>query len=167
MQTTKRSYPEGDLASTLLGFVGRDHVGLTGIEADFDRELGGMPGTIYFERDSIGNRIALGRERIGQKPKPGGDIRLTIDRYIQRLVEGELETQIAKTGALGGIDHRHGPEDGRSPGDGEPPGLQALAARPQQDANQALFRNRAVTDVYEPGSCSRRSRRRWRSTWAW
>jgi stage V sporulation protein D (sporulation-specific penicillin-binding protein) len=68
VQTTERFYPEGDLASTLLGFVGRDHTGLTGVEADFDRELGGTPGTIYFERDSIGNRIALGLERIGKKP---------------------------------------------------------------------------------------------------
>jgi stage V sporulation protein D (sporulation-specific penicillin-binding protein) len=98
VQTTKRSYPEGDLASPLLGFVGRDHVGLTGVERDFDRELGGIPGTVYFERDSIGNRISLGAERVGQKPKPGGDIKLTIDRYIQRLIEGELDTQIAKTG---------------------------------------------------------------------
>ncbi|HET6616156.1 MAG TPA: hypothetical protein VFH62_09740, partial [Dehalococcoidia bacterium] len=52
--TTRRFYPEGDLASTLIGFVGKDHSGLTGIEADFDIELGGTPGTIYFERDSIG-----------------------------------------------------------------------------------------------------------------
>jgi cell division protein FtsI/penicillin-binding protein 2 len=150
VQTTKRFYPEGDLASTLLGFVGRDHVGLTGIEADFDHELGGIPGTIYFERDSIGNRIALGSERTGQKPRPGGNIRLTIDRYIQRLVEGELETQIAKTGALGGSIIVTDPKTGE---------VLAMASRPgfklsqlQSDPNQALFRNRAVTDVYEPGS---------------
>jgi cell division protein FtsI/penicillin-binding protein 2 len=150
VQTTKRFYPEGDLASTLLGFVGRDHVGLTGIESDFDRELGGTPGTIYFERDSIGNRIALGSERTGQKPQPGGNIRLTIDRYIQRLVEGELDTQITKTGALGGSIIVTDPKTGE---------VLAMASRPgfklsqlQSDPNQALFRNRAVTDVYEPGS---------------
>ncbi|MBI2723605.1 MAG: penicillin-binding protein 2 [Chloroflexi bacterium] len=151
VQTTKRNYPEGDLASTLLGFVGRDHVGLTGIERDFDQELGGVPGTIYFERDSIGNRIALGSERTGQQPEPGGNIRLTIDRYIQRLVEGELEDQIAKTGAVGGSIIVMDPKTGA---------LLAMASRPGfkltqldlNDPNQALFRNRAVTDIYEPGS---------------
>ena len=150
--TTKRSYPEGDLASTLLGFVGRDHEGLTGIEADFDRELGGIPGTMYFERDSIGNRLQLGTERIGQKPKPGGDIRLTIDRYIQRLIEGELETQIAKTGALGGSIIVMDPETGAILGMTSKPGFQLSQLDLNQDVDQALFRNRAVTDVYEPGS---------------
>jgi cell division protein FtsI/penicillin-binding protein 2 len=150
--TTKRSYPEGDLASTLLGFVGRDHVGLTGIERDFDRELGGIPGTMYFERDSIGNRIQLGSERIGQKPKAGGDIRLTIDRYIQRLIEGELETQLAATGALGGTIIVMDPQTGEILGMASQPGFRMSHLDLNKPANQALFRNRAVTDVYEPGS---------------
>ncbi|MBI5284122.1 MAG: penicillin-binding protein 2 [Chloroflexi bacterium] len=151
IQTTKRFYPEGDIASTLLGFVGRDHAGLTGIEADFDRELGGIPGTIYFERDSIGNRIALGSERVGQKPRPGGNIRLTIDRYIQRLIEGELDTQLAKTGALGGSIIVMDPKTGEVLAMASRPGF-ALSRLDLNNTNQALFRNRAVTDVYEPGS---------------
>jgi cell division protein FtsI/penicillin-binding protein 2 len=151
VQTTKRSYPEGDLASPLLGFVGRDHVGLTGVERDFDRELGGIPGTVYFERDSIGNRISLGAERVGQKPKPGGDIKLTIDRYIQRLIEGELDTQIAKTGALGGSIIVMDPKTGAILGMTSNPGFK-MSQLNLDDPNQALFRNRAVTDVYEPGS---------------
>lgn len=151
VQTTKRFYPEGDIASTLLGFVGRDHAGLTGLEADFDGELGGVPGTIYFERDSIGNKIAFGSERIGQKPKPGGDIRLTIDRYIQRLIEGELDAQIAKTGALGGTIIVMDPKTGAVLGMASRPGFK-LSALNLNDTSQALFRNRAVTDVYEPGS---------------
>ena len=151
VQTTKRFYPEGDLASTLLGFVGREHTGLTGIEADFDRELGGTPGTIYFERDSIGNRIAIGSERIGQKPKPGGAIRLTIDRYIQRLVEGELEARIASTGALGGTIICMDPKTGAVLAMASRPGFK-LSELNLSDPDQALFRNRAVTDVYEPGS---------------
>ena len=150
--TTKRSYPEGDLASTLLGFVGRDHVGLTGIERDFDRELGGTPGTIYFERDSIGNRIQLGSERVGQKPEPGGDIQLTIDRYIQRVVEGELETQIAQTGALGGTIIVMDPKTGEVLGMASNPGFKMSHLDLNKAVDQALFRNRAVTDVYEPGS---------------
>jgi cell division protein FtsI/penicillin-binding protein 2 len=151
VQTTKRFYPEGDLASTLLGFVGRDHTGLTGIERDFDRELGGVPGTIYFERDSIGNKLSLGAERIGEQPKAGGNIRLTIDRYIQRLVEGELETQIAKTGALGGSIIVMEPKTGALLALASNPGFK-LSHLDLNNADQALFRNRAVTDVYEPGS---------------
>lgn len=149
--TTKRSYPEGDLASNLLGFVGRDHTGLTGIESDFDQELGGTPGTIYFEKDSIGNRISLGSERVGQKPKPGGDVELTIDRYIQQLVETELDAQIAKTGALGGTIIVMQPKTGAVLAMASRPGFK-LSQLSLNDPNQALFRNRAVTDVYEPGS---------------
>ena len=151
VQTTKRFYPEGDLASTLLGFVGRDHTGLTGVERDFDRELGGIPGTIYFERDSIGNKLSLGAERIGQQPQPGGNIKLTIDRYIQRLVEGELETQIAKTGALGGSIIVMEPKTGALLALASTPGFK-LSQLDLNNPNQALFRDRAVTDVYEPGS---------------
>ena len=151
VQTTKRFYPEGDLASTLLGFVGRDHVGLTGVEADFDRELGGVPGTIYFERDSAGNQIALGSERVGQKPQPGGNIRLTIDRYIQHLVEGELDAQIHQTGALGGSIIVMDPKTGAVMAMASEPGFR-LSQLDLNHANQALFRNRAVTDIYEPGS---------------
>ncbi len=150
-QTTQRSYPEGDLASNLLGFVGRDHTGLTGIEADFDKELGGVPGTIYFERDSIGNRLSLGSERVGQKSKPGGNIRLTIDRYIQRLVENELDAQIAKTGALGGTIIVMQPKTGAVLAMASRPGFK-LSQLNLNNPDQALFRNRAVTDVYEPGS---------------
>lgn len=150
--TTKRAHPEGDLASTVLGFVGRDHVGLTGIEADFDTELGGTPGTIYFERDSIGNRIQLGAERVGQEPEAGGDIQLTIDRYIQRLIEGELETQIAQTGALGGSIIVMDPKTGEVLGMASAPGFRLSHLDLNGDVNQALFKNRAVTDVYEPGS---------------
>jgi cell division protein FtsI/penicillin-binding protein 2 len=151
VQTTKRFYPEGDLASTLLGFVGRDHVGLTGVEADFDHELGGVPGTIYFERDSAGNQIALGGERVGQKPQPGGNIRLTIDRYIQHLVEGELDAQIHQTGALGGTIIVMDPKTGAVMAMASEPGFR-LSQLDLNHADQALFRNRAVTDIYEPGS---------------
>lgn len=151
VQTTARSYPEGDLASNLLGFVGRDHTGLAGIEADYDQELGGQPGTIYFERDSIGNRLALGSERVGQKPEPGGNVRLTVDRYIQRVVEDELDTQLAKSGALGGTIIVMQPRTGAVLAIASRPGFR-LSQLNLNNPNEALFRERAVTDVYEPGS---------------
>ena len=68
---SERFYPEGDLASGLLGFIGRDQVGLAGIEADFDQELGGTPGVVYLERDGLGNPLPFGR-RLLDTPAPGG-----------------------------------------------------------------------------------------------
>src|SRR3990167_3992104 len=97
----ERAYPEGSLAASLLGFLGRDGDGLTGIEADFDRELAGVPGTLVFERDSYGNPIPLGY-RSNTSPKPGGDLVLTIDRFIQRTVERELDAAVKRHTAEGG-----------------------------------------------------------------
>jgi stage V sporulation protein D (sporulation-specific penicillin-binding protein) len=149
--STRRFYPEGDLASALLGFIGRDHVGLAGLEADLQEELAGTPGDLYFERDSLGNPIPFGSQR-GRAPVPGGDVRLTIDRYIQRLVEEELDRQVEKHSASGGTIIVMDPQTGA---------ILAMASRPtfrvshldlSGDVDPALFRNRAVTDVYEPGS---------------
>jgi cell division protein FtsI/penicillin-binding protein 2 len=149
--STRRFYPEGDLASGLLGFTGRDHVGLAGLEADLQEQLAGTPGDLYFERDSLGNPIPLGRQQ-GQPAVPGGDVRLTIDRYIQRLVEDELDRQMEKHAASGGTIIVMDPRTGA---------ILAMASRPSyrlsrldlsKEVDPSLFRNRAVTDVYEPGS---------------
>ena len=149
--TSLRFYPEGDLASNLLGFIGRDQVGLEGIEASFDRELGGVPGVVYFERDALGNPIPFGR-RLGDEPVPGGDLSLTIDRNIQRLAEGQLDQAIEQHEAKGGAIIVMDPKTGE---------ILALASRPSfrlteldlEDASQTpLFRNRVVTDAYAPGS---------------
>jgi cell division protein FtsI/penicillin-binding protein 2 len=151
VSTSRRFYPEGDLASALLGFVGRDQVGLAGIEADFDRELGGIPGVVYFERDGLGNPIPFGR-RLGDEPVPGGDVRLTIDRYLQRLVEKKLDAEVQRHEATGGTIIVMEPTTGE---------ILALASRPSfrlsqlnlDDEDQMeLYRNRAVTDIYPPGS---------------
>lgn len=146
---SKRFYPEGDVASGLLGFLGRDHSGLAGLEADLDDVLSGKPGAIYFERDSIGQPIVFGQSRV-EPGRPGADVRLTIDRYIQRLVENELDAQIKEHRASGGTIIVMEPMTGA---------ILASASRPsfrlsQLDfnGNLDLYRNRAVTDVYEPGS---------------
>ncbi len=149
--STRRFYPEGDLASTLLGFVGRDHVGLAGLEADLQAELAGTPGDLYFERDSLGSPIPLGSQR-GRPATPGADVRLTIDRYIQRLVEDELDRRIEKHSASGGTIIVMDPMTGA---------ILAMASRPSfrltsldltGEVDPGLFRTRAVTDMYEPGS---------------
>lgn len=149
--TIKRFYPEGDLASGLLGFIGRDKTGLAGIEADLDHQLGGEPGTLYFERDSLGNPIPFGYRRLIE-PEASADVTLTIDRYIQRTVEEQLDAAIEARGATGGTIIVMEPKTGA---------ILAMASRPSfklteldlsDEAKMELYRNRAVTDLYEPGS---------------
>jgi cell division protein FtsI/penicillin-binding protein 2 len=147
---TERYYPEGDVGSAILGFLGRDHVGLAGLESDLDDILGGTPGAIYFERDGGGRPIAFSRTRI-EPGRPGADVTLTIDRYIQRLVEKELDFQVKDHQASGGTIIVMEPNTGA---------ILAMASRPSfrfstldlNSGNFDLYKNRAVTDLYEPGS---------------
>jgi cell division protein FtsI/penicillin-binding protein 2 len=146
-----RVYPEGNVAAQLLGFVGQDNTGLTGLEADLDAYLGGTRGTVREERDGLGRRLAIG-ERDATAPLPGANIVLTIDRYIQRLAEEELNRTIKENKASGGTIIVVKPKTGE---------ILAMASRPtfditkldlSDDSKIALYRNRAITDVYEPGS---------------
>ncbi len=151
LEGSKRVYPEGNLASQLLGFVGQDSGGLTGLEADLNPQLGGAAGTLTFERDGLGRELAIG-ERSESPALPGSDIVLTIDRYIQRLAEQELDKIMKDRSAQGGTIIVVQPKTGQ---------VLAMASRPTFDLSkpdtsdetkQALYRNRAITDTYEPGS---------------
>ena len=147
-----RRYAEGGLASQLLGFVGRDNQGLSGVEFDFDGVLRGRPGLLVFERDSIGNPIPFGAQ--AQEPvQAGADLVLTIDKGLQRIAEKHLAQAMEDTGARGGTILMMDPFTGD---------ILAVASAPTFNVNEldladpstdfSLFRNRAVTDIYEPGS---------------
>ncbi|MGA2285462.1 MAG: penicillin-binding protein 2 [Dehalococcoidia bacterium] len=147
----QRFHPEGDLASALLGFVGKDETGLSGLEADLQDELGGQPGTVYYERDSMGNPIPFGSTQV-TNPEPASDVRLTIDRYIQQVAEQSLDEAIQNNDASGGTIIIMDPKTGA---------ILAMASRPSfklseldlsNDSQADLYRDRAVTDLYEPGS---------------
>jgi cell division protein FtsI/penicillin-binding protein 2 len=147
----QRFHPEGDLASALLGFVGKDETGLSGLEADLQDELGGQPGTVYYERDSMGNPIPFGYTQI-TKSEPASDVRLTIDRFIQQAAEQSLDEAIQTNDASGGTIIVMDPKTGA---------IMAMASRPSfklsqldlsNDSQEDLYRDRAVTDLYEPGS---------------
>ncbi|HEY5626174.1 MAG TPA: penicillin-binding protein 2 [Dehalococcoidia bacterium] len=151
LESSRRTYPEGNLAAQLLGFVGQENSGLTGLEIDLDSILGGNPGQVTYERDGIGNQLALGN-RSEIPAQPGANVVLSIDRYIQRLAEQELDRAIGDNGAEGGTIIVIQPDTGQ---------VLAMASRPTFDvtkpdlsdnSKQALFRNRAITDTYEPGS---------------
>src|SRR5215471_10607042 len=95
-----RQYPEGSLAARVLGFVGHDFNGLSGLELSFDHELAGTPGAIDTERDTSGQEISLGR-RLLTPPREGSDLVLTIDRYIQRVAERLLNQAVLDNRASG------------------------------------------------------------------
>lgn len=151
LESSRRVYPEGNLAAQLLGFVGTDNSGLTGLEADLEGFIGGATGTVTYERDGLGNQIAFG-DRTEIPPRAGANVVLTIDRYIQRLAEQELNRAIKEHKASGGSIIAVDPETGE---------ILAMASRPTFDVTRLdlganskldLFRNRAITDAFEPGS---------------
>ncbi len=143
-----RDYPQGPLAGQVLGFVGVDGVGLAGLERVFDKELAARPGKVGYLRDARGRPLWVDSEHY-QKQIDGKNIRLTIDAVIQSYAEEALAEAVthyrAESGQLVVID----------PNTGE---LLAIANYPGLDPNYfnkaapQTRRNRAVTDVFEPGS---------------
>jgi cell division protein FtsI (penicillin-binding protein 3) len=141
----KRFYPNDDLASHVLGYVGTDDNGLGGLEAKFDDELHGEPGHEYTAIDA--KRHVLGSDE--SDPIPGENLELTIDSNIQYMAEQALDKQMAKVKAS------HGTVVVQDPNTGQ---ILALAVSPRFNPNDALHVNPqdltdlAVSDVYEPGS---------------
>jgi cell division protein FtsI (penicillin-binding protein 3) len=149
--SSRRIYPEGDLASPLLGFVGQDGAGLTGIEHDFDAQLGGKAGSEDYERDSLGNPIPFGEMR-SVAPQAGDDIVLTIDRNLQSMAERQLDAAIQQTHADGGDILIMDPKTGAVLAMASRPSFQLSTLNLNTLADLSTLRLRSVTDLYEPGS---------------
>ncbi len=142
-----RSYPNGALASHVLGFVDAEHKGVQGIEYSMEQYLQGIAGYEVIERDRKGREIrALRDEEIG--PRDGYNVILNIDQVIQNIAETELQKAM--------IEHR--PQAGviivSRPKTGE---ILAMSCRPTFDPNDPSApadarRNRCISDVAEPGS---------------
>ena len=165
----KRYYPYGDLASHVIGFVGSDNQGLEGIEAKYDEILTGKNGKISKMLDAKGNNIGNLGEKIEEGIK-GNDIVLTIDKNIQAIVEKYLEEACIENECTDG-----GNVIVMQPYTGD---ILAMATYPRYDLNnpyevvdlevknvwdnynvneknqylQKIWRNKAVSDTYEPGS---------------
>jgi len=145
---SKRFYPMGEFASQVLGIVDVDNEGQAGLELYYDDTLGGNPGEILLERDAVGNPIP-GSEKRRVQAVDGVDLQLTIDKDIQACVEESLSAAVDRFGARAGtavvLDCNSGE-------------ILAMATSPSFDPNDRsivepeAMRNRAVTDVYEPGS---------------
>lgn len=146
--TRQRVYPHGPLAAHVLGFTNVDGQGLEGIERAFDAELRGGVQALVVGHDAWGRQFEMG-DGWGSLPRAGAHVELTIDVALQRVAEEELERAVhefqARAGALVALD----------PNTGE---VLAMANVPRFDPNHIkgvgpeVYRNRAITDVYEPGS---------------
>jgi cell division protein FtsI (penicillin-binding protein 3) len=151
LEETKRVYPSGVLASQVIGVVGTDNVGLSGLEAGWDKVLRGVPGEEVLEQDPRGRPIPNGVSRT-RPPVRGQDLVLSIDRDIQFAAEQALARAIQKTGSTNGTALVLDPATGD---------ILAMANWPALDpvsfssASPDLLRNRAVQDAYEPGSVNK------------
>ncbi|HET9314574.1 MAG TPA: penicillin-binding transpeptidase domain-containing protein [Vicinamibacteria bacterium] len=141
----RRYYPKRELASQVLGYVGLDNTGMSGIEYEFEEEIRGKAAkvTVY---------IDARRRPIGHTEKPstdGNTIVLTLDETIQHVAEKELERAIQETSSIAGVAVVMDPRTGE---------VLAMANRPTFNPNRfaaygsARWRNRVVADAYEPGS---------------
>jgi cell division protein FtsI/penicillin-binding protein 2 len=141
-----RFYPQRGVAAHVLGFAGVDNDGLDGLERALNRPLAGRPGSQTTVTDPAGRVIDV----IATKPeRAGDDVFLTIDHRIQSKAESVLGETVRRWGAKGGTAIVLDPRTGA---------VLAMAVAPGFDANKfssaspARRRNRAVTDLYEPGS---------------
>ena len=169
-EDSKRYYPNGKLASHILGFTGVDDQGLSGIEYVLDSTLKGVPGKIMNEVDVLGRQISFSNER-HIDAIDGYDVFLTIDETIQHYAEKAIDQAMLDYNLK-----RGGTAIVMNPNTGE---VLALVSKPDFDPNdpdalpdyfegtdwggfsdtedsqylwQTVFRNKAIMDTYEPGS---------------
>ena len=147
----QRVYPAGASAGNLLGFTDIDGVGLAGVESHMNAELAGTPGIARYEHAPSGDVIP-GTAADNVPAVPGSSVRLTVDRDIQWYAETQLAAAVNKVNADYGTIVMMDPRTGD---------IIAQATVPSVNPNEPGktkpgFRgNRAVTDVYEPGSTSK------------
>jgi len=142
---SKRFYPKHELAAQILGYVGMDDAGLSGIEREYDDGLQGKAGRMLISVDARKKWFGS----VEKQPDPGENVVLTIDEKIQYIAERELEAAIEQTKAESGTIVVENPHTGE---------ILALANRPTFNPNDSrrikpdVLRDHAVSDVYEPGS---------------
>ena len=148
LKESKRYYPYNTVLSHVLGYVGIDNQGLSGIELEYDNYLKGTDGGVKYYSDGKGNRLSL--SEVYDEPVSGNNISLTIDINIQLAVERELDNVVQK----------YNPEKAlilvMDPNSAE---VIAMSSRPNFDSNnyknydlETINRNLPIWATYEPGS---------------
>jgi cell division protein FtsI (penicillin-binding protein 3) len=144
----RRFYPKGPLLAHVLGFVGMDGIGLEGLERRYETQLHGEKRMTILQRDALG-RTVFPKGLREQVPAAGHALTLTIDEVIQYIAEKELEQAVDHSRAKSGTIIVLEPQSGA---------ILAMAVSPRFDPNAVAaltadrWRNRALTDTYEPGS---------------
>lgn len=148
LKEAKRYYPYGNLLSHVLGYVGIDNQGLSGLELKYDKELTGTSGSIKYYSDAKGNRLNMAGEYV--EAVSGNNVYLTIDLDLQQAVERELDNAVSK------YSPEHALAIAINPKTGE---ILAMASRPNYNPNEyktytqeVLSRNLPIWMTYEPGS---------------
>ncbi|MEZ5176250.1 MAG: penicillin-binding protein 2 [Acidimicrobiia bacterium] len=144
-----RMYPAGSVAAQVIGLTAYDtNAGIEGLELTFNSELEGHPGRTIVERDPSGRIIPQGQILV-EPATPGSDVITTLDREIQFAAEQGLRKALQKTAAHSGAIVVLDPETGAVLAMASAPGLDL---NDRAEATPELLRNRAVADMYEPGS---------------
>ena len=148
VKESKRYYPYGSVLSHVLGYVGIDNQGLSGLELTYDDYLTGKNGAIKYFSDGKGNRLEL--SEVYEEPQDGIDLQLTIDLDIQLAAERELDNIMSK------YTPEHALILAMDPDTGE---VLAMASRPNFDPNnyqdyttETINQNLPIWMTYEPGS---------------
>ncbi len=143
----QRVYPQGTVAAPVLGYVGTDHTGLAGLEAQFNAALSGRPGEATIVRDATGQLVET--QQI-QPVRNGKDVFLTLDSHIQANAERILQQTVAQYHAKDATAIVMDPRTGAILAMAQEPGFDANTY-PQAVASGATVEH-AINDVYEPGS---------------
>ncbi len=152
---SRRFYPKKNLAGPVLGFTGVDNEGLEGVERAYDKVLRGVNGWVLAEKDAVGRTVFPGGPGFQyQLPKAGSDVVLTIDEVIQHIAEKELDGMLATARAKGGVCIVMNPKTGELLALAVRGGVSGQAFNPNEPRRYRPeeWRNRCVTDAFEPGS---------------
>jgi cell division protein FtsI (penicillin-binding protein 3) len=142
----RRSYPQHEIGSHVVGYAGVDNIGLAGLERRYDHALAGRPGSQTIVRDPAGRAVDIMHS---VTPSEGRDVHLALDRILQENLQDVLSGTVVKWRARSATGIVLDPRTG---------GILAMAVAPRFDGNSFsetpadVTRNRAVTDTYEPGS---------------
>lgn len=147
-QLVNRMYPLGDIAGTVLGYVGKDGYGLGGVEFAYDNYLRGEDGWIILQKDGKNNRF----RKIGlpeKEPRVGADVYLTIDADIQKIIQTVLKQTVESFKAKGGMCIVMDPKNGKILGMANEPSF-----NPNTPWQYSILdrQNQCISYTYEPGS---------------
>ena len=167
-EDTKRNYPQGSLLSHVLGFCGTDNQGLEGLELQYESVLKGVSGKLVVATDATGAELPLTDEKY-IPPEDGLSLKLTVDSTIQYYAENFLDQAVSDNAPVDyascvvmnpkngdvlamAVSPDYNPNEPFAVPVGYEDKWESMSASERTTALQNCWKNRVVTDVYEPGS---------------